>query len=168
MPNLFPSWNTVLVMAIKRTAPKVFEYATGFYDALVRNAENREVDGATIRVYEGKVTSLFQTLGISQGYYTPIMSVLRELGSVTQLQRGGKGQPSIVAIHRPPDRTDFEGLPEKPLTPNADVAILQDRLSAVERLIGGMDIVGAFVELERRLKVLEASAAKGGKKNAEK
>lgn len=52
--------------------------------------------------YEGFLTQLVGSLGISTPYYTSVMRDLQRLGCVTQVRRGGGAAKSKWQIVRPP------------------------------------------------------------------
>jgi hypothetical protein len=59
-------------------------------------------------VYIGHLTKLFQALDLAVPYYTSVMKMLKAMGCVEQIRRGGGGAPSAWAVFNAPEREAFE------------------------------------------------------------
>jgi len=112
------------------------------------------------RVYTGKLSELVKGLGISGTYYTPIFRTMYDLEFAALLDRGGRNKPSTVALLSEPTLNNLKGLTTGSSTP---IVSLVTRLDTLEKSIGGMHIVGALEEIEKRLEALESTRSKGKK-----
>ena len=110
------------------------------------------------RIYTGKLSKLVADLGISGTYYSPVFRALYELEFAALLDRGGRNKPSTVALLTEPTLNNLKGLT---VASQAPILSLSVRLDSLEKSIGGMHIVGAFQEIEKRLEALEATRRKG-------
>lgn len=127
------------------------------YRAMLEDSEEQEDH----RVYIGKLSQLVRDLGISMTYYSDIFRALYE-GSYAALEdRGGRNKPSTVILLREPTVEELMGLT---LTKPGPILSLVKRMEAIEASLGGIYVVGALKEFERRLIALEeieAARAKG-------
>jgi len=139
-----------------------FKYTLEFYRLLESNAEREIFDGVELTVYRGALTKLFKGLGVSQSYYSRVTVALKSLGCITLLKRGARGVDSIVAVHHPPDEMEFLIHHSTPLTHSPQAAKVTDRLADLEKRLGGLDVVEAIANLDRRVKVLERREKSGG------
>lgn len=131
-------------------------YCIALYDALTKKAS-----GDT---FTGKVTEVYQTLGISNQYYSRIIRGLLETGSIEHVQRGHHKRPTIYKLIKRPTIEELEQLDF--LTPHTrrdkvtDKEILT-RLANLERSTQGIDVIAAFTNLEARIKALEKQQTGG-------
>jgi hypothetical protein len=137
--------------------PAVPRYAKLLYDALYELSEPSET--GEYRVFNGRVTEIFNRLGISLAYYTQIRRLLIKTGSIEMLKRGGGGLASEVALHHPPPSE--ENLPTG-LTTGRHLATLVEALGkrveileGVRESQGGLNIAEALRNHESRLSKLE-------------
>jgi hypothetical protein len=135
----------------------LIRHAKSLYNALQEKAEPEEVQGGTLTVFRGSVTHLYDELGISRSYYTPIITFLRENDCVSFLRRGSRSVESVVVLHREPSA---EGMSLPPLTGRSHGAKVEARLKQLEISTGGINIAKALSDHEKRLKRLE-SRSKG-------
>jgi hypothetical protein len=75
-----------------------------FYDLLDSKAENSDEGG---RVYTGQITADFNSLELPSPYYSRMTRVLQQMGCMTQLQRGGRANPSRWALHFRPTEESY-------------------------------------------------------------
>lgn len=131
-------------------------YCIALYDALEQKA-----DGDT---FTGKVTEVYQTLGISNQYYSRILQALVEVGSVEYVQRGHHKRPTIYRLIERPTREKLEQYdfltPYRKRATVSDKELLQ-RLETLERSTQGIDVIAAFTNLEARIKALEKQQTGG-------
>lgn len=132
-----------------------YKYTLEFYRLLESNAERELIDDIELMVFRGALTKLFKGLGVSQSYYSKVMDALKDLGSITVLKRGARGVDSIVAVHSEPIEIDFLMRGSNRLTSSPQAARLSERVADLEKRLGGMSIVDAIDNLDRRLKALE-------------
>jgi len=140
---------------IDEKEPMLWQHVERCYNALYDLAKEEEHDGITLLVFRGKTTEVFRSLGISQQYYSPVFKQLEQLGSIVKVQRGTKGQDSVIAIR---DRPTLEAWREirgsRDLTPKVDLAILTGRVNEITKQMGGVNLVEAFSAVETRLNQL--------------
>jgi hypothetical protein len=115
-----------------------------------------EVDD--IRIYEGALSRLIRELGISMTFYSPIFRALYDGGYCALGDKGGREKGSTVVLLRRPQKDELLAL-----TASEGYAIvsLVNRMETLEANTGGMYIVGALQEMERRLVKLEKEASHG-------
>jgi hypothetical protein len=154
-------------------APATELYAKQFYDKLVELSTLEVLDnltessGTEVRVFRGKVSEVFEALGLSQVYYSRIRKIFIKYDCVTYVQRGTRSYDSVLVLHRPPP----ENLPEEDLTSrpgDATLTALNERVEALERSVkilesklGGLNIVEALRNFEGRLRSLENGDSNG-------
>lgn len=118
------------------------------YRAMYEDSEEQEDH----RIYVGKLSGLIRDLGISGTYYSKIFRALYEGGYAALEDRGGRSKPSTVILLREPT---IEELTALTLTNPGPILSLVKRMEAIEASLGGIYVVGAFKEVERRLVTLE-------------
>lgn len=109
------------------------------------------------RVYVGKLSKLVSDLAISSTWYSPIFRTLYDGGYAALEDRGGRNKPSTVVLMRSPTKDELLGLTNREPGP---ILSTMKRLEAIEHSLGGMYVVGALKEVERRLKALEQKDGK--------
>ena len=137
-----------------------FHHACTLYGEFEATSQWDVVDGVDIRVWKGSIVDTYKSIGASQHFYTPVMSVLKDLGCITILSSGRRARPSVIALHHPPDETEYLFYSENRLTNSPESAKLRGRLEMLEKRIGGINIVDTLVELEKRVARLEHLAQK--------
>jgi len=137
-----------------------FHHAKALYRVFDDNAMPEKVDDVYVRVWRGSIVDTYKSIGASQHFYTPVMSTLKDLGCVTVLSAGRRARPSVLALHHPPDETEYLFYSENRLTNSPESAKLRGRLELLEKRIGGINIVDTLVELEKRVARLEHQAQK--------
>lgn len=135
-----------------------YGYCRDFYNLLESKAEMEMVNGVPLKLFRGPLTGVYKELGIGQSYYSMINRTLREMGCVTLMRRGARGSDSVLALHHPPDETEFLFSQSRRLTDPPPAAKLTERIERLERRLGGVDIGKALNEIDERLTKLE----KGG------
>jgi len=144
-------------------------FAKQFYELLLERAKEELVGDTSALVFRGKLTEIYDTMGISGVYYTRIRKIFRKYDCVTYVERGTKAYDSVVVLNHPPpapeiltedDLTDREG--------DATLKAVAERLDEAEAVteklenwyngLGGLNIVEAFRNFERRLTKLEQLA----------
>lgn len=146
-------------MAITEKA--VHGKARVFYDRLVELARTQDQPDTDSLVFTGNVSMVFHRLGISGNYYSAIRKLLIESGSVEILAVGRRNSPSVWRLAKPlPDALELEEIAARVLTPADDrvtLSGLDERVSRLEgwrETVGGLNIVDAFREMEKRLNAL--------------
>ncbi len=133
-------------------------HAKTLYNHLKEKARDEEVQGGTLKVFRGSLTHEYDELGISRSYYTPIVTFMRENECVSFIQRGSRSAESIIVLHREPSA---DGMTLPALTGRAHGAKVEARIKALEKSTGGINIVKAIHDMDKRLKKLESR--KGGR-----
>lgn len=140
-----------------------YNAALKFYQELHEKSTEEEIDGIKTRIFRGGLVEVFRTLRISQSYYSKSVDSLKALGCLTLIRRGARSSPSVVALHHAPDEIEWMLRRDVgDLTGSPEGAKLLQRLSDVEKLLGGINVVSALRDVEDRLKALERKT--GGKK----
>ncbi len=147
-------------------APAGWDYTLRFYNYLHSHAELEEIDGEQKRVYRGSVTEAFKTLGVSQKFYSEVVTILIRLGCIHYIQRGSRGTVSVVAVDDSPvfsewiDKRRLWLGKGKDLTRAGRLATIEQRLTDItDHLLGGMNIAEALANHENRLIALEGQSA---------
>ena len=135
------------------TTETLIRHAKALYNALEEKAQPEEVQGGTLNVFRGSLTHVYDELGISRSYYTPIVTLMRENEYVSFLQKGSRSVESVIVLHREPTA---EGMSLPPLTGRSHGAKVEARLKTLEDSTGGIHIAKALADHERRLKKLES------------
>lgn len=135
--------------------PAQYEHCVKIYNAMLAEASEREIDGATALVYEGYTTKLFEDL--PQPYYTTVMHKLQAMHCVIQMKRGGGTAPSQWALLKEPDEEDFREAPErfkgKPTVGDQRDQQIRDALRTIRELTAEIESWSATVNL--RLDMIE-------------
>jgi hypothetical protein len=126
------------------------------YNAISEQAAIEVIEDNEIMIYRGQVSKLYATLGIAQAYYTEIFQQLDDQGCITMLQRGSKSVDSVIVCHHEPSAAAYAPRRgPRDLTSAEDYANMIEEHRRLVKLVGGMDIVEAFRELDERVKRLE-------------
>jgi hypothetical protein len=122
-------------------------------EAVMRNAEalyaelEKRADNGT---FTGSRVHAFQTLDVSNTYYSLVYRLLTESGCIEEVQRGNRRQPSIIALHGAPDREKLQAMYRASLTRPRSIDTLRDYVSELE---------GRLEALEREVeRIAEAQA----------
>jgi hypothetical protein len=127
--------------------PALYGYSEQVYKEMDKEATIFE----GTRIYEGSLTKLVASVGLSNPYYTSIMRALKAMDCVRQLRRGGGGHGSQWAMLQPPTAALWKSHAEPVLkedTPKEQAA--DQRVKDMWEYIQG---------LERRVEKLEALSA---------
>ena len=159
-----------------RAKPALEKYLQETYAELEKQAKPRKVQGKEVLVYEGHYTRLFNRAVGNPTYYTAIRKILVETESVSIIQKGHRGQTTVMVLnHKPPGPDEWpEDLTSEQL-PAMLRAEFEQRVTALEAwretTTGGgklnilqvlRNFEGRIAELERQLGNL---AKKEGKNN---
>lgn len=111
-PEVVPPGTTDVgpkVMADEQSAPPaLFQHALKTYEAMLIKAKEVSTTEGVLVVYEGKLTDLItKELYLSTPYYTSITRVLKAMGCIQQLKRGGGSAPSQWLMVKMPTLEDF-------------------------------------------------------------
>jgi hypothetical protein len=135
----------------------LFQHAESFYNALYERTTVETLgNGVEARVFRGRVSVIFRSLGISQTFYGRVKAGLVESGCISFARVGSRGQDSEIVCHHKPEETEFMRRSNRPLTRSLENAILTQRLNGIESQLGGMNVVEALAEFEDRLRKLDS------------
>ena len=128
----------------------MIRYCNAVYDLL----ESEAKDG----VWEGGIMAKFSTLGISNAHYGKVMGTLYDIGSLEQVRRGARSNPTVIRLHRKPDADRIAAALSltSRLTSDSPYATLTQRVDNLEGRLQGIDLAKYISTTERRLKALEA------------
>lgn len=131
-------------------------YAVEIYRLLAKQAKKSDQG---YDVFSGSIAKVYEGYGISKQHYTKIMAALVESGAVQYVQRGNLHQPSILHLHGEPELAKIAEV----LQINSRVSVarrqeLEDRVTALERSISGLDIKSALINHDQRIKTLEGKS----------
>lgn len=146
----------------------VYQNAVSLYAVFDQHATNAEIDGVPVRVFKGSIVECYNSLGVSQSYYTPVMDSLKGLGCITVISSGRRSRPSVIALHHPPDETEFVFFHAGDLTGTPEAAKLRQRLENLEKRVGGINIADTLVEIDNRVSQLEHRIGKAQEFNPNK
>lgn len=145
----------------KGTPPAMFYHCQKVYAEMLKTAEaipNESLEGPDILVYRGFTTKLFSGLGIAIPYYGKVLSILEDMGCISQLRRGGGTSPSEWALWKEPELAPFTtslGV-IAPSRNSTRLDRVETQYQELVTAIGGLDIPRALYDLGRRLDTLEA------------
>jgi len=133
------------------------KHALTVYNRLKSEAKKEQ---GNLLVWRGIFTELYRETGISQSHYQSVVKCLEFNGVIEWVQRGKRGIESVIVIH-PLPKTPLklpEKKPPKDLTDDPTFARLVDRVEAIERGLGGINIVDTLINFEERLQALEVGS----------
>lgn len=141
---------------------RLVEYTIDLHRLLRQKA--KKAKGTGDYIYEGKLGETYDELRISRSYYSRILEVLQEVGSVEFLIRGTRHYPTRIRVLEEPSPEMIEGyedLTREPGSRRVTGSSLAQRITAIERRTGTIDVVEALKQMEQRLTVLEARKGQG-------
>jgi hypothetical protein len=124
-------------MEVAETTPALLTHCESVFMAMQAQSATTRIDDVDCQVWEGRGTKLFRDLGLSVPYYSTVMTALKGMDCVRQLERGGGGKPSRWLIVQPPSRELFKLLPdtsEKQQRETANQQQLNDLNRRIQRL----------------------------------
>ena len=125
------------------------------YDYLDSKAVEEEGE----RLFRGSIVAAYDELKISHSHYSNVQKLLVNSGAIELIQRGARGIQSVYQLHGRPDSEELRNVHlTKP--GRLDTVALEQRVADIQRQIGGLDIVAALADLEKRLGVLESHGEK--------
>lgn len=94
---------------LETAPPADWVHTQTIYNLMRANAvEQVLADQSTALVYEGYYTSLFVEAEMPMPYYTKVTRLLKTMGCIRQLRRGGGAAMSQWEVLDPPNLQDFE------------------------------------------------------------
>lgn len=111
-------------------------------------------------VFRGRIGDIFTEAGVSKTYYSAVRKILVDCGAMTMIYRGTIHAPSVLVLNPdtppPDDPSLIVKSDDDPLTTAERFGILEKRVEILERSHGGINILEAFKNMERRLGDIEA------------
>jgi hypothetical protein len=137
------------------------------YEALDDRAtlkHNPETDTEE-KVFVGAVVQVYKSLGISQTYYSPIFRTLEDVGAILRMQKGARGQDTVIVLRGLPDEwpvgLGWKGSRSEPLTEDSRYGrLLEVTQELQEGSINGINVILALTEIETRVGALESKIQK--------
>jgi hypothetical protein len=121
----------------------MFEHCVRVYAKM--NSEAIEIGEQGELVWEGHTTALFRELELSSPYYTSVMKMLKGMGCVVQIRRGGGNSVSRWQLNYEPDEAAFNVVDSR-------LVVRQGSLAAAQQQI--RDLTKRVTELEAAVAVL--------------
>lgn len=122
-----------------RPTSTLFDHCVTVFQEMEAQARD---EGPVGVIYEGHLTKLFQQLGFSTPHYTSVMTMLKHMGCVEQIRRGGGRAVSRWKMVRIPNEESFRSFEKQNTAPKGKTAALEQqvrdltrRVNALERLI---------------------------------
>lgn len=136
------------------------QHCITLYQALDDRAKIHELqNGEKARVFAGNYTEVFHATGLSRTYYTSTRRALEKHDAILILQRGARSTDTVIVLKGLPETWDVEGWNDgsgKVLTNARDYATLCSDVDTLRESLGGINVVAALTEFEKRVKALEA------------
>lgn len=147
----------------------LYRHCVSTYDLMYVESSEDEANGRHFRVWEGKISSLFSGLKISQSYYGRIFTTLEELGCLTKLRTGTREWKTLYALHYHPTYVEWpEGAEKRPTGrrrgtgSSSKLDVISQRLDDLVTQLSGIDIVTVLSDFEERLLRLEKAKEGSG------
>lgn len=129
------------------------------YQALNDRATDKELEsGGTARIFVGSYFECWRSTKIAQTYYTPVRKSLERHNAIDILQKGGRSADTVIHLKGLPEAWDVDGWNDAVgLTKQRQYATLASDVKEIKESLGGINIVNALQEFERRLVALETN-----------
>lgn len=124
------------------------------YGKLLDHSNKESINGEELIVFRGSMMAVADQLGMSRTNYAKAIRLLKANECLQVVEKGTRGYESVVVLHRPPTAED--AIDRGTLTNPNQPARLSRRTDAVERLLGGVDVVRALSDIEQRLTAIES------------
>lgn len=130
------------------------DYAKRILEKMVAESDNG--------LWTGNATELVGSIAPMPSY-GKLMGMLKGVGAITQVKRGGGTSPSVWEILNPdPDWTAEVGKASGKITQlHTPAAVLTQRVDNLEKMVGGIDIPDALATLAREINAIKAQLVKG-------
>lgn len=129
------------------------------YNALDERATDKQVESdgktTTARIFAGSYFECWKSTRIAQTYYSPVRKALERHEAIHILQKGGRSTDTVIHLRGLPDTWDVDGWNDAVgLTKTRTYARLVADVQETKKLVGGINIPEALIEVERRLDAL--------------
>jgi hypothetical protein len=118
--------------------------------------------GEKVPVFAGKYSDVWQATGISQTYYKPVREALERHGAILILQKGSRAADTVIVLRDLPneDEWNIDGWRDgSGLTNPPESDTLRTQVEEIENRLGGINVVAALAEFEKRVETLEQQVA---------
>lgn len=123
------------------------------YSELKSLAEQETLpDKGKVLVFRGSLAQVFSNTNISRSYYKAIFELLEDCGSLIFLQKGTRGLDTVALLIRDPIAED---VPEDLTGLSKPATVTAQKISDIEKLLGGMNVQVAIGELQTQLNKLK-------------
>lgn len=149
-----------MVMSEIENMPAKWTHCVNVYNRMKEEAKPSEVEGTdkVMNVWTGFTTRAFAELGVPQPYYGDVLHILKEMGCIQQVRRGGRTSPSQwVVFDTQPSPDEYKKV--RPQGPNtrrrAEVEHLEQQARDMRKALGNLDIPKAFADMQLAIEALE-------------
>lgn len=123
-----------------RPIKALYEHCVNVYERMAAEAEPAiDVDGHSI--YEGHLTSIFQELMLSTPYYTSVLRMLKAMGCIEQIRRGGGNAHSKWRLTGSPTEEVFNLVDGRAAPKQGSQAALAQQVLALSKRVGLIELV---------------------------
>lgn len=127
--------------------PTLAQHIITVYERM--EAESVKVEGN--QLYIGSLSVLVRSIA-SSTYYSVITRALYDGGYAALLDRGGRSKPSTLVLLRKPKEDELMALTMEAESP---IVSVMNRVAALEASVGGMNVIKALSDVDRRLQLVE-------------
>jgi hypothetical protein len=127
--------------------PALFNYCEQVYREMDKEARVSEGH----KIYEGSLTKLVASIGLSNPYYSNITRALKAMDCIRMQQRGGGGHGSVWLLMQPPTPSLWRS--------HADPVMKQPSPAVKQKDQRDRDILEQLKELRQRIERLEDQVA---------
>jgi hypothetical protein len=117
----------------------VFDHCVRVYREMEAQSRVENVEDAVWLVYEGYLTKLFGSLQLSTPYYTKVREMLKVMGCIEQLRRGGGNTPSRWRLVREPNEESFNSFVGMKHSSGGRLARAEQELRSAHKRITSLD-----------------------------
>ena len=145
--------------------PALWEHATRTFDAMKTIATKEPVSVSDTEqveafVYEGFLSRLmFEELGIPVPAYGKVLGVLKDMGCISQLRRGGGSSPSRWVLWKDPDLELFyqvtDAVSATRTQYHRELDVIRSQMADIRGALGGINVPSAVRDLAEHLSKLD-------------
>lgn len=149
-----------MVMSEIEQMPAKWTHCVKVYERMKSETKLEEVEGTnkTLNVWTGFTTKMFAELGVPQPYYGDILHILKEMGCLQQVRRGGRTTPSQwVVFDTEPTSGEYQRVRPQGVNTRkrAEVEHLEQQVRDLRKALGNIDIPQALADIALRMDGLE-------------
>lgn len=140
------------------TVPAILAHATRLYEEMLAESTPYEQGG---HLYKGFMQETFKRTNLSSPYYSRLTKLLKEMGCITQIQRGARGgKESVWHLRQPPtedlmlevDPAAINGANQLAEVVRQNHSILSQRIKDLGRRISSLEAAAKEQEVKSRVK----------------